>query len=185
MVSLDFIIAFLRTATILLTFALTLVWLSPLFPQYNIFSKRAGSALETLYSMEQRTSWETKNGSEKTISTGLISKGQNGFEWVRRAVVRNRPGVRSDKERHGEIVKIGLAKGDSEVDYDGTFGDIIPGNFAFVEFDDGDFVPFLKDEQEQRVISTWTNREVERFTGNIIVGLIFLWTFVSLLVLWL
>lgn len=180
----NLIIPILRTLSVLITLILTVVWLTPTFPRCNIFAKRAGKALETLYAMEQETQWETQDGHMKTIPTGLISDEQTGFEWVRRAVVRNRPEVKSGERRHGEIEKIGLAMGDSEINYNGAFGAIIPGNFAYAEFNDGEIVPFIKDEQEQRVISTWTNREVERSTGSIVVGLIFLWALVSLLLVW-
>ncbi|MDB2276655.1 hypothetical protein PM022_19455, partial [Halorubrum ezzemoulense] len=173
-----------RTISVVLTFLLTVVWLSPLFSQFNHFSKRAGDALSDFYEMDDTIRWETKNGGEKEIPAGQIFDDHPGFKWVRRAITHNRPGVRSDENRHGKIVKICLTKGDSELEYNGVFGDIIPGNFAFVEFDDGQFVPFIEDERENRSISTWTNREIERFTGSIVVAIIFLWTLVSLLLIW-
>jgi len=177
----------LQTFTILTTLTLSVLWLTPVFPSYNPFARKAGDALEQLYSMNERIGWETKDrvkNSEKYKDGSSITRDQTGFEWVRRAIIRNRPGVRSDTEKHGQIKKIVLVEGDGDLNYQGIFGPIIPGNFAFVEFDDGQIVPFLEDEREQRMISTWTNREIERTTNSIIFILVLLWTLFSLLSTW-
>ena len=174
----------LQSVAVVVTLILTVVWLSPLFPEYNIFAKRANERLRELYEQDQTLLWPTKDGSGRSIPAGRIRSDEDGFRWIKRAIERNRPDVEPVDGTDSKIVEIGLVEGYSNLDYNGVFSEIIPGNFAYVKFENGDMLPFLRGEWENRVLSVWTSREVERFAGTIIVGLITLWTVISLLLVW-
>jgi hypothetical protein len=177
-------IPILQSVAVLITFILTVVSLSPLFPRYNLIARRPNERLRELYGQNQTLLWPTTDGSGRNIPAGRIRDEQDGFKWVKRAIERNRPDVEPVDGSNSEIVEIGLVEGYSNLDYNEVFTEIIPGNFAYVRFENGDMLPFLRNEWENRVLSAWTSREVERFISTIIVLLILLWTVVSLLLVW-
>lgn len=168
----------IRLVPVLIMLLATVVWLSPLYPRINPVLTRANQALGRIYGRRDELNFETKSKGHASVVAGRVGKGDKGFNIVRKAVEVNRSMLRQVRGEHGEIIEIGNTETRSDIDYGKLFQQIIPGDVTYVRYEDGTFMPFIRDDWEIRRLSDWTVRMVERFTGMIVLALVGIWAVV-------